>query len=181
MRVNDPEKLYGLVAEFDDPDAFLSAVHTVREAGYARIEAYSPFPVDGLAEAVGFGRSGVAAATLILALVGMVGIYFLQWYSAVIDFPMNIGGRAVNSWPAFVPVTAEVTLMFAGIGAAVGMIALNKLPKLHHPIFGARGFERATSDRFFVCILQQDPAFDAPAVRALLKGLTPLAVHEVYK
>ncbi len=181
MANSDSTRLYGLVAEFDDQDAFLAAVHTVREAGYAQIEAYAPFAVDGLAEAVGFRRNGVAGITLLLALLAMVGTYFMQWYSAVIDFPMNIGGRAVHSWPGFIPVTAEITLMFAGIGAALGMLALNRLPKLHHPMFGARGFERATSDRFFVCVLHSDPAFDAAAVRALLTGMAPLAIEEVHQ
>jgi hypothetical protein len=171
--------LYGLMAEFTSAEKLVDAAHRAREAGFSRIEAYSPFPVEGIAEAVGFRGSRVPLATLIGGIVGGAGGFFLQWYAAVIDYPINIGGRPTNSWPAFIPVTFEMTVLFAALTAVVFMFAANGLPRLRHPIFNAREFEFSTRNRFFLCVRADEPKFDAHATRHFLERLEPMKVIEV--
>ena len=124
--------------------------------GYRNVEAYAPFSVEGLAEALGFARNRVALITLLGGILGGAGIYFLQWYSAVIDYPINIGGRPLHSWPAFIPATFECTVLGAALAAFFGMLILNGLPRLHHPVFNAPDFDLATRNRFFLCIEAAD-------------------------
>jgi hypothetical protein len=170
---------YGLMAEFASADALLEAARRSRAAGYRRMEAYSPFPIEGMAEAIGFEKTRVPLATLIGGLVGGAGGFFLQWYTAVIDYPENIGGRPLNSWPEFIPVTFETTVLFAAFTAAIAMLAANGLPRLRHPVFEVREFDLATRNRFFLCIPARDPRFDPGAVRRFLEGLEPMRVMEV--
>jgi len=171
--------LYALMAEFSSADALLAAARRAREAGYRRIEAYSPFPVEGLAEAIDFGKTRVPLATLVGGIVGGVGGFFLQWYSAVISYPENIGGRPLNSWPEFIPVTFETTVLFAAFTAVIAMLAGNGLPRLRHPVFGARDFDLATRNRFFLCLRADDRRFEAGPARRFLEELEPMKIVEV--
>lgn len=171
--------LYGLLAEFDSADALLQAVRRTREAGFHRLEAYSPFSIDGLDEALGGSREYVPLITLGGGVVGAVIGYFLQWYSATINYPINVGGRPLDSWPSFLPVTFEIAVLGAAFAALLGMLALNGLPRLMHPLFELEEFRRASSDRFFLCICSKDLLFDRETTRAFLGSLDALAVLEV--
>jgi hypothetical protein len=151
----------------------------VRAAGYLRAEAYSPFPIEGLAEALGFERSRVPFFTFLGALLGGAGGFLLQWYSAVIDYPVNIAGRPLNSWPMFVPVTFEMAVLFGAFAAVISSFAASGLPKLRHPLFAVHEFDLATRNRFFLCLRGDDPAFDPGRARALLEGLHPMRCVEV--
>jgi hypothetical protein len=172
-------RLYGLMAEFATGDALLQAVRCAREAGYRELEAYAPYPVEGLAEAVGFKRDRVVLAALLGGIAGGVGGYFLQWYSAVIDYPINVGGRPLHSWPSFIPPAFELCILGAALAAVFGMLLANGLPRLYHPVFNAPDFEQATRYRFFLCLPARDPYFDLARSRQFLAGLQPLAVSEV--
>jgi len=171
--------IYGLLAEFKDADALVDAATRARDAGYARVDAYAPFSVPGLPEAVGFRRDRVALVTLIGGILGGAGIYFLQWYSAVIDYPIISGGRPLNSWPAFIPATFECTVLGAALFAFFGYLFMNGLPKLSHPIFNAKEFDLATRNRFFLCIESRDSRFDRGETERFLASLAPLRVSVV--
>jgi hypothetical protein len=172
-------KLYGLLAEFATADALLAAANRMREAGYRQLEAYAPFAVDGLAEAVGFRRNRVPMITLLGGIAGGAGTYFLQWYAAVVDYPINVGGRPLHSWPSFLPPTFEITILGAALAAVFGMLIANGLPRLRHPLFEVPEFDLATRNRFFLLLPASDPAFDDAADRRLLQDLQPLLVREV--
>jgi hypothetical protein len=170
--------LYALVAEFAEPEPLLAAVRRCCEH-YADVDAYAPYAVDGLAEALGFRRNRVPLLTLLGGLASGVGIYLLQWYSAVVDYPINSGGRPLNAWPVFVLPTFEVTVLGAALACFIGMLVLNGLPRLNHPIFNASDFGLASRNRFFLSVRSSDPAFDLDATRAFLASLEPLRVLEV--
>ena len=176
---NGEQPIYGLLAEFKDADALVAAATRTRDEGYARVDAYAPFSVPGLPEAVGFRRDRVALVTLIGGIIGGCGIYFLQWYSAVVDYPINSGGRPFNSWPAFIPPTFECTVLGAALFAFFGYLLLSGLPKLHHPIFNAKEFDLATRSRFFLCIEALDPKFEREATERFLSSLDPTCVSVV--
>ena len=172
--------IYGVVAEFPTPHELIHAVEKTREAGYRRIEAYTPFPVEGLSEALALKRNKVPLITLIGGLTGGLGGFFFQYWVSVIAYPINIGGRPLNSWPAFIPVTFELTVLGAALSAVFGMLALNGLPRPHHPLFNVHRFVRhATSDRFFLCIEARDPKFNLSESARFLKGLHAAHVSEV--
>ena len=166
--------LYGLLAEFDTPEALATAAASARDAGYRQMEAYSPFPVHGLTEALGFRPSRLAALVLAGGVAGALGGFALQYWVSVIAYPHNVGGRPLNSWPAFIPVTFEMTILIASLTAVLGMLALNGLPRPHHPLFGMDRFAHASRDRFFLCIEAADPRFDLIQTRAFLQGLHPV-------
>ena len=168
--------MYGLMAEFETAEELLAAAWSVREEGYDHLDAYTPFPVEGLADAIGFSRNRVPIAVLGGGILGGGLAYFMQWYINVIDYPINVGGRPYHSWPAFIPVTFELTILFAAFGALIGMLALNRLPKLYHPVFNAPHFDRASQDRFFLCIEAEDPQFDRERTRQLLLEKTKAVV-----
>ena len=170
---------YGLLAEFATAEALLRAAHRSTAAGYRRVEAYSPFEIDGLAEALNMRGDAVALVTLLGGLAGGLGGYFMQWYAAVIAYPIDVGGRPLHSWPSFIPVTFELSVLGAALAAFVAMLVSNGLPRLHHPLFGAPQFDLATRNRFFICIEACDPAFDRDATARFLRGLEPLGVWEV--
>ena len=172
--------IYGVLAEFPTPHELIHAVEKTREAGYRRIEAYTPFPVEGLSEALALKRNKVPLITLIGGLTDGLGGFFFQYWVSVIAYPVNIGGRPLNSWPAFIPVTFELTVLGAALSAVFGMLALNGLPRPHHPLFNVQRFVRhATSDRFFLCIEARDPKFNLSESARFLKGLHAAHVSEV--
>ena len=171
--------LYGLIAEFDTPEQVLAAARKAREDGYRHIEAYTPFPVEGLAHAVGFRWTAVPLITLLGGLVGGLGGFGFQYWVSAITYPENIGGRSLNSWPAFIPVTFELTVLFAALSAVIGMMALNKLPQPHHPVFNVPRFARASTDRFFLCIEARDPKFNLAETSRFLQSVNALHVDEV--
>ena len=171
--------LYGLVAEFLEPEPLIAAARAARRARYRRMDAYSPFPVEGLAEALGMRFNGVPLATLLAGIGGGVTAYGLQLYSAAVDYPINVGGRPLHSWPAFVPITFELTVLAAAFGAVVSMIALNGLPRPHHPIFETPFFTERNSSRFYLCIEARDRKFGEQRTRAFLEDQAPEHVWEV--
>lgn len=177
MKVGPP--VYGLVAEFGDDKALVEATRSARAAGYRHVDAYAPFSVEGLSEALGFRTDRVPLITLLGGIVGGVGAYFLQWYTAVVDYPINSGGRPLHSWPAFIPATFEMTVLGAALAAFFGMLILNGLPRLVHPIFNAPDFDLASRNRFFLCIESRDSRFELEGTRAFLKQLEPIKVSEV--
>jgi hypothetical protein len=172
--------IYGVLGEFPTEHALIEAVHKTREAGYRRIEAYTPFPVEGLYEALALKRNNVPLITLIGGLTGGLGGFFFQYWVSVMAYPLNIAGRPLNSWPAFIPVTFELTVLGAALSAVFGMLALNGLPRPHHPLFNVHRFvKHATSDRFFLCIEARDPKFSLADSVRFLHGLKATHVSEV--
>ena len=171
--------LYGLLAEFPSADALCAAARHARENGYTRVEAYSPFAIEGLDDIVGADKGWIAPLTLLGGIAGGAGTYFLQWYAAVVDYPVNIGGRPLHSWPAFIPATFEITILGAAVAAVLAMLLLNGLPQLYHPLFEVEEFELASRNRFFLCLPARDPVFAPGPARDLLEELQPLLLREV--
>lgn len=172
-------QVYAMVAEFDSAEALLAAAEATKKAGYRNVDAYSPFPVHGLSDAIGFHDVRLPWMIFMGGLIGFFTGYTLQWYTAVVDYPMNVGGKPLNSIPSFFPITYECTILFGALTATFGMLALNRLPKPYHSIFNTPGFERASQDRFFLAVEADDRKYAAADVRTFLKGLEPLAVNEV--
>ncbi|HEX9017362.1 MAG TPA: DUF3341 domain-containing protein [Chloroflexota bacterium] len=166
------------MAEFTSPDQLLEATRRTVEAGYTRVEAYSPLPVEGLAEALRF-HTKLPLIVLIAGAIGGLTGFFMQYWMMAVDEPLNIGGRPLNSWPAWIPVTFELTVLFAGITAVVAMIALNRLPQPYHPVFNVSRFNLASDDRFFLAIEAADPKFDQEKVKQFMNELGAADVHEV--
>jgi hypothetical protein len=171
--------LYGLLAEFEDPTALMHAARAAHQAGYTRMDAYSPFPVEGLPEALGFHRTKMPLLILIGGITGALSGFALQYYCAVISYPINVAGRPLNSWPSWIPVTFELTVLIASLTAVFGLLALCGLPMPYHPLFHVPRFGRATRDSFFLCIEATDPRFERTATRDFLSGLNPREVSEV--
>jgi hypothetical protein len=190
--------LYGVVAEFHNADTIVAAADKARAAGYRRMDAYTPFPVHGLAEALEFHDARVPWMIFIAGCVGCCAGYSLQLFTSTplldpilkqpfitdvvlrnFPYPMNIGGRPYHSWPSFIPVSYELTILLAALTAFFGMLALNGFPKPYHPIFNARNFERATLDRFFLCIESRDPLFDLDRTSQFLLSLGADQVSQV--
>jgi hypothetical protein len=173
------KRIYGLMAEFATPGEIVEAGRRAYDAGYRRMDAYSPMPVHGLDEAIGFRNNRVPLVVLIGALIGAAGGYGLCYYMVALPYVHNIGGRPIYSWPTFIPITFETTVLLASLFAVVGMIFMNGLPRPYHPVFNAQHFERASHDRFFLCIEARDSRFQIDETRAFLEGLAPLEVSEV--
>jgi hypothetical protein len=172
-------QLFGVMGEFSTPEDLLAATKKAREAGYKHVEAYTPFPVEGLSEAVGFKWTAVPLLTLMGGVGGGLTGFGLQYWVAAITYPINIGGRPLNSWPAFIPVTFELTVLGASIFAVFGMLALNKLPQPYHPVFNVERFAQASTDKFFLCIEARDPKFDLVETSRFLQSLHAQHVNEV--
>jgi len=170
---------FGLMAEFAALSELVAGARTAREAGYTKIDAYSPYPIEELNEALRLPRNRVPLVVLLGGLAGLAGGYGLEYWASVMAYPLNIGGRPFHSMPAFIVPAYETTILFASIGAVVGMIALNGLPMPYHPVFNVPAFEGASSDKFFLTIETADPKFDAKATREFLQGLHPVGVSDI--
>jgi hypothetical protein len=177
--VDRTPKLYGLMAEFDSATAIVSAARKARDAGYAKVDAYTPFPIHELDAALQLPRTRLPWLVFFGGIAGLLSGFALQYWVSVIDYPLNIGGRPLASWPAFVVPSYELTILFAAITAVVGMIALNGLPRPYHPVFNAPNFSNASKDRFFLCIEAADGKFDSAGTRDFLEALDPLGVTDV--
>ena len=176
--MKDP-RIYGLMAEFENVNDAITAARATYAAGYRKIDAYAPFPVEELSEAIGFHKNGVALICLVGGLLGATGAFTLQWWINTISYPINIGGRPLNSWPSFIIVTFEMTILFSGLSAVFGMLALNGLPMPYHPVFNVPRFDAASRDRFFLIIFASDTNYRAEQTRQFLEGLNPVSVMEV--
>ncbi|MFZ0814901.1 MAG: DUF3341 domain-containing protein [Candidatus Sulfotelmatobacter sp.] len=173
------DPIYGIMAEFDSPTALLTAARRTFQAGYKKIDAYSPFPIEGLAEEIGFHHDEVPLVVLIGGIIGGLTGYLMQYWCAAIAYPINVGGRPYHSWPAFIPITFEMTVLFGGIFALFGMLALNGLPMPYHPVFNVPRFAMASKDRFFLIVFSSDPKYDPAGTRDFLQGLQPRSISEV--
>jgi hypothetical protein len=177
-RKKDP-KIYGLLAEFDDPEDLIAAAKRAHAEGYRNMDAYTPFPVHGLSDAVGFRRTKLPLIVLIGGITGAVSGFAMQYYANVIHYPINIGGRPLNSWPAFIIPTFEMTILFSAFAAVLGMLALNGLPQPYHPLFNVPAFELASRSHFFLCIEYTDPKFDLAGTRSFIETLNPRSISVV--
>lgn len=177
--VGQSGRVYGVMAEFDDPDSLLYAAWRARAEGYRHMDAYTPMPVEGLAEAIGFHSNWVQRLVFAGGVCGAGGGFLLCWWMTVVAYPHNVGGRPLNSWPAYVPITFEVMVLVSCITAVVAMLALNGLPEPYHPVFNVAEFARASRDKFFLCIEASDAKFDLDATRIFLHSLNPREVMDV--
>lgn len=180
----EPEErfLYGIMAEFDSADAILKAADRVHRAGYKKIDAYSPFPVEDLDEKLGFRDTWVIWIMFLAAVLGAAGGFALLYYCTAVAYPLNIAGRPAYGWPSYIPITFECMVLFAALAGVVGMIVVNGLPQPYHPVFDAPEFDRATSDRFFLCIQANDEKAmkeGRRATRRFMESLGGVAVAEV--
>jgi hypothetical protein len=174
------EGIYGLLAEFDTVEELVHAAESAYGAGWRRLDCYTPYPCEEAAEAIGFHKNKVPLITLIGGLMGLAAMFLLETWISVWAYPLNIGGRPLYSWPAFIVPAYEWTILFAGLSAAFGMLAMNGLPSLYHPLFNAENFSTgATSDKFFLCLEADDPKFSVTESKAFLEGLGPVSVVEV--
>ncbi|MFL6209275.1 MAG: DUF3341 domain-containing protein [Pyrinomonadaceae bacterium] len=170
---------YGLMAEFDNPTDAVNATRAVREAGYRRIDAFSPYPVEELSEAIGMHHTNMPLIVLIGGIFGLVAGFGMQWYLSVINYPLNVGGKPLNSWPAFIPITFEVTVLCAALAGIFGMLALNGLPEPYHPVFNTPNFALASRDSFFLLVESRDDKFERAATAEFLRSLGPREVTDV--
>ncbi len=177
MRTEHP--IYGLMAEFDNPTDLVAAARRTYEEGYRRINGYSPFPIEELSEAIGFHHTRLPLLVLIGGIVGGLAGYLMQFYLSAIEYPLNVGGRPYHSWPSFIPITFETTILGAALTTVFGMLALNGLPQPYHPVFNAPRFALATRDRFFLAIEARDPLFDYEKTKQFMQTLEPREVFDV--
>jgi hypothetical protein len=172
--------IYGLLAEFEGPVQLLEAARRTRDAGYKRIDAYSPYPIEGLTHALGHRhRNRLPHLVLAGGLTGLVAGAGMQWFASAVHYPINVGGRPLFGWPSAIPITFETTVLFAALTAVFAMLALNGLPMPYHPLFNVDRFALASRDRFFLCIEATDPQFDPAETRRFLESLSPAGVNEV--
>jgi len=172
-------EIFGIMAEFDTPEEILAGAHRAGDAGYKVMDAYTPFPMEELTEALRLKHTKLSLFVLCCGIVGALTGFFMQYFISVVDYPLNIGGRPLNSWPQFIPITFEVTILFSALGAVVGMIFRNGLPRPVHPLFNVDRFELATKDKFFLCIEATDPKFDRIETEKFLHSLRPSHVMVV--
>lgn len=176
-----PDRLHGIMAEFDRADQLLEAARSVRAAGFTRLDAYSPVPIEGLADAIGFRSRVVSKIVLAGGLLGIALGFGLMYWITVIAYPINVSGRPLNSWPAYIPITFECMVLVAAYSALFGMLATNGLPQHYHPVFNIDEFEHASRDAFFLCIEADDPNFDPAATREFLRSTGAKEVFDVPK
>ena len=173
------QRIYGLLAEFESPEALLEAANTTRTAGYKRVDAFTPLPVEGLAEAVGFHHTRLPLVVLIGGVLGGLAGFAMQYYASVVSYPLIVAGRPLNSWPSFIPITFELTILGAAVACVFGMLAMNGLPTPYHPIFNVPRFALATRDRFFLLIKARDKQFDLQKTKQFMSDLHAREVSEV--
>jgi hypothetical protein len=173
------EGLYGLMAQFRTPEELTDAVKAARKAGYTRLDAFSPFPLREVAKCLNVRTTAIPWIACVAGLTGAIIQYGSQYWMNAIDYPLNVGGRPLNSWPAYIPSTLIVAILWAGLATLIGLLIILRLPRLHHPVFAVPDFERASEDRFFLCILSDDPLFKRDAARDFLMTLTRETVQEV--
>jgi hypothetical protein len=171
--------IYGVIAEFDSPTALVSATRAAREKGYRKLDAYSPFPIEELSDALHLHHNKLPLIVLIGGILGGLGGYLLQYYVTVIEYPINIAGRPLHSWPSYIVITFEMTILIASISAVLGLLALCGLPMPYHPTFNVPRFALASRNRFFLCIEATDPMFDHDRTCEFLETLEPREVSEV--
>ena len=171
--------IYGLLAEFPGPDQLVPAAKQLHDAGYRRVESYTPFAVEGIPQALHFRPISVAFIFLVMGLLGAAGGYFMQYYASVISYPENIGGRPLQSWPSFIPITFEMGVLGGVLGGIFGMIVLNRLPRYSHPVSNVNRFRAASSDAFFLCIEARDPLFEPQRTADFLRRCGATKVDEV--
>ena len=171
--------LYGMMAEFDNPTALVVAIHKARAAGYRAMDAYSPFPIEEVSEALHIHDRLLPALVLVGGILGCIGGFALATWTSVFDYPINVGGRPFFSWPSFIPITFECTVLVAAATCVLGLLALNGLPMPYHPVFNVPQFALATREKFFLCIEATDPQFDLTETRRFLESLEALSVAEV--
>jgi hypothetical protein len=171
--------IYGVMAEFDNPTALVNAARAAREKGFRRLDAYSPFPIEELTEALHLHKNWLPLIVLIGGLVGGLTGYMLQYYVTVWDFPINVAGRPLHSWPMYIVITFELTILFGGVSCVLGLLALCGLPMPYHPVFNVPRFALASRNRFFLCIQARDPLFDRVRTCEFLETLQPREVSEV--
>jgi hypothetical protein len=171
--------IYGLIAEFAEPNELIAAIRQARGAGYRRMDAYTPYPIEEVAEELGVHGNRLPLIVLLGGIAGLLGGYALQYWTSVVDYPLNVGGRPLNSIVSFIPITFETTVLLAAFAAVLGMLALNGLPQPYHPVFNVPRFALASRDRFFLCIEATDPMFDRELTRRFLERLVPRSVSEV--
>ena len=174
-----PDGVYGLMAEFDDPTMLVNAARAAREKGFRRLDAYTPFPIEDLTDALHLHRNKLPLIVLIGGLTGGFTGYLLQYFTTVIYYPINIAGRPLHSWPSYIIITFELTILFASISAVLGLLGLCGLPMPYHPVFNVPRFSAASRDRFFLCIESTDPLFDRQSTTKFLESLDAKEVSEV--
>ncbi len=179
MRPSNRPRIYGVMAEFDDPTSLVAAAHRARGAGYRRMDGYTPYPIEELHEALHIHDARLTKLVLAGGVAGCVGGYGLQYWVSVIAYPVIVAGRPLHSWPAFIPVTFECTILAAALSCVLGMLALNGLPMPYHPVFNLRRFDQASRDKFFLVIQARDPRFRLGEVRDFLDSLEPREVVDV--
>jgi hypothetical protein len=179
MQHEEQSPYYGVMAQFDNPDDVLAAAKAAFAAGYRKLDAYSPLPVHGLADAIGYKRTRLPWLVFCMGIVGAIAGYGLCYWVSVIDYPLNIGGRPFHSGPSFIPVTFELTILFSAMTSAFGMLIANGLPQPYHPVFNVANFARASSDLFFLCIEAEDEKFDMEETTRFLQSLNPQEVSQV--
>lgn len=179
MKREEKAPIYGVMAEFGSAQALSDAANAAAKAGWTKMDAYSPFPIHGLAESMGFTRTWVPQIVLAMGITGGLTGFGMQYFAYVIHYPMLIGGKPLNSWPAWIPITFELTILFAAFSAVIGMLALNGFPQPYHPVFNVERFTGASRDRFFLCLESDDPRFDPGRAREFLGSLNPVEVNDV--
>lgn len=170
---------YGLMAEFDNEDSFIEAARKVTAEGYHKLDAYMPYPIHEILDILHLHKNPLPKIVLAGGILGCLTGLGMQWFASVIHYPWQIGGKPLYSWPMFMPVAYELTILFAAFGAVFGLIAINGLPMPYHPVFNVQSFERASDDHFFICIESADPKFDLEKTKKFLEGLKPLNVAQV--
>ncbi|MCC6147276.1 MAG: DUF3341 domain-containing protein [Anaerolineaceae bacterium] len=176
----DSTEIFGILARFPDPETLIVASRRATEAGYCNLDAYTPFPVAGLADAMRLKPSKLPLAVLAGGIIGGALGYFMQYYAAAIDMPLNIGGRPLNSWPAFIPIAFEVTILLAALGGILGLFVVTRFPQPYHPVFNVKDFQKhGSQDGFYLGIEASDPKFDLTQTRKFLENLGAILVSEI--
>jgi hypothetical protein len=179
MHQEEESSHHGVMAQFDNPDDLLAAARATFAAGYRKLDAYSPLPIHGLADAIGYKRTRLPWLVFCMGIIGAIAGYSLCYWTSVVDYPINIGGRPHHSGVSFIPITFEVTILFSAMTSAFGMLIANGLPHPYHPVFNVENFSRASSDLFFLCIESEDDKFDLDQTTAFLQSLNPQEVSHV--